>query len=56
MLAPTNLFTCLVEIIGNIPPPETDEQEMLETLAPNNLHARLDCQINVTGNVEIRGV
>ena len=48
--------TCLVEVIGDIPPPEADEQEMLETLAPNNPHARLACQINVTGNVEIRMV
>ncbi|WP_445630150.1 2Fe-2S iron-sulfur cluster binding domain-containing protein [Nostoc sp. DSM 114167] len=46
--------TCLIEIIGNIPPPQLDEQEMLETLAPNNPHARLACQINVTGNIEIR--
>ncbi|MEH2124406.1 2Fe-2S iron-sulfur cluster-binding protein [Nostoc sp.] len=48
--------TCLVEIIGDIPPSQPDEQEMLETLAPNNPHARLACQINVTGNVEIRKI
>ncbi|MEH2135454.1 2Fe-2S iron-sulfur cluster-binding protein [Nostoc sp.] len=45
--------TCLIKIIGNIPPPEADEQEMLETLAPNNPYARLACQVHVTGNVEI---
>ncbi|MFN6479393.1 2Fe-2S iron-sulfur cluster binding domain-containing protein [Nostoc sp. DedQUE07] len=47
---------CLVEIIGNIPPPEADEQEMLEMLAANYPHARLACQVNITGNVEIRRV
>jgi ferredoxin len=47
--------TCLVEVIGDIPPPQPDEQEMLETLAPNNPHARLACQVdNITGNIEIR--
>ncbi|WP_448268265.1 2Fe-2S iron-sulfur cluster-binding protein [Nostoc sp. DSM 114159] len=46
--------TCLVEVIGDISPPQPDEQEMLETLAPNNLHTRLACQLDVTGNVEIR--
>ncbi|MEH2022806.1 2Fe-2S iron-sulfur cluster-binding protein [Nostoc sp.] len=46
--------TCLVEVIGDIPPPQLDEQEMLETLAPNTPHARLACQVDVTGNIEIR--
>ncbi|MEH2175110.1 2Fe-2S iron-sulfur cluster binding domain-containing protein [Nostoc sp.] len=48
--------TCLVEVIGDIPPPQPDEHEMLETLAANNPHARLACQVNVTGNVEIRKI
>ncbi|WP_414514588.1 2Fe-2S iron-sulfur cluster binding domain-containing protein [Nostoc sp. PCC 9305] len=47
--------TCLVEVIGDIPPPKPDEQEMLETLAANHPHARLACQVN-TGNVEIRKI
>ncbi|MEH2287516.1 2Fe-2S iron-sulfur cluster binding domain-containing protein [Nostoc sp.] len=46
--------TCLVEIIGEIPPPQPNEQEILETLTANNPHARLACQVHVTGNVEIR--
>ncbi|MDZ8136768.1 MAG: 2Fe-2S iron-sulfur cluster-binding protein [Nostoc sp. DedQUE04] len=45
--------TCLVEVIGDIPPPEADEQEMLETLAPNNPYARLACQVDLITNVEI---
>ncbi len=47
--------TCLVEVIGDIPPPQPDEQEMLETLATNHPHARLACQIDdITVNIEIR--
>ncbi|MEH2230571.1 MAG: 2Fe-2S iron-sulfur cluster-binding protein [Nostoc sp.] len=46
--------TCLVEVIGDISPPQSEEQEMLETLAPNYPHARLACQLDVKGNVEIR--
>ncbi|MEH2281134.1 MAG: 2Fe-2S iron-sulfur cluster-binding protein [Nostoc sp.] len=45
--------TCLVEIIGDIPPPQPDEQEMLETLAANHPHARLACKLDVTANIEI---
>jgi ferredoxin len=46
--------TCLVEVIGDISPPQADEQEMLETLAPNNSQVRLACQVDVRGDVEIR--
>ncbi|MHC5735532.1 2Fe-2S iron-sulfur cluster binding domain-containing protein [Nostoc sp.] len=46
--------TCLVEVIGDIPSPLPDEQEMLETLAANYPHARLACQVDVTDNVDIR--
>ena len=48
--------TCLVQVIGDIAPPQPDEQEMLETLAANHPHARLACQVDVTDNVEIRRV
>jgi ferredoxin len=48
--------TCLVEVAGDIPPPKADEQEMLETLAANNPHARLACQLDVTVNIEIRNM
>ncbi|BAY21222.1 ferredoxin [Calothrix sp. NIES-2100] len=46
--------TCLVEVNGEIPPPQPDEQEMLETLGAHNPHARLACQVSITDNVEIR--
>jgi ferredoxin len=46
--------TCLVEVIGEIPPAQSDEQEMLDTLAPNNPNARLACQLDLTTNIEIR--
>lgn len=46
--------TCLVKVIGEISPPKLDEQEMLDTLAPDYPHARLACQLDLTANVEIR--
>ena len=46
--------TCLIEVKGEIPPPQPDEQEMLDTLACNNVNARLACQIRLTANLEIR--
>jgi len=46
--------TCLVEVIGDISPPQPDEQEVLNTLASNSQNARLACQIDLTTNVEIR--
>jgi ferredoxin len=45
--------TCLVEVIGEIPPPQPDEQEMLDTFAPNYPKARLACQIKLTANIAI---
>jgi len=45
--------TCLVKVIGDIPAAKADEQEMLDTLAPNVLNARLACQIDLTTNIEI---
>lgn len=45
--------TCLVKVIGDIPAAKLDEQEMLDTLAPNIPNARLACQIDLTVNVEI---
>lgn len=46
--------TCLVEVVGDVLPPQPDEQEILEILAPNNTKARLACQIKITGDVEIQ--
>ena len=48
--------TCLVEVSGKIPPPQPDEQEMLDALAPNYPNARLACQLDLTTNVKIRKI
>lgn len=45
--------TCLVRIDGAVPPPDGDEQELLALLAPDVPHARLACQIDLTGDVAI---
>ena len=40
--------TCIVEAEGkDIPPPDDEERELLEVLAPDNPKARLACQLNV---------
>ncbi len=43
--------TCLVEVSGNVPPPDEDERELLEVLAPDHPKARLACQLDLTGDV-----
>ncbi|MBD2440851.1 2Fe-2S iron-sulfur cluster-binding protein [Nostoc sp. FACHB-110] len=48
--------TCLVEVIGEIPPPELDEQEILDTLVPNISNARLACQLDLITNIQIRKI
>ncbi|MBE8996754.1 (2Fe-2S)-binding protein [Nostoc sp. LEGE 12447] len=48
--------TCLIEVIGDIPPAQSDEQETLETLAANIPNVRLACQVELTGNVQVRKV
>ena len=45
--------TCLVEVVGNIPPPQSEEREILENLAPNYSRARLACQLELTGDIEM---
>ncbi|AKG22795.1 2Fe-2S iron-sulfur cluster-binding protein [Calothrix sp. 336/3] len=45
--------TCLIEVSGNISPATEEETEVLEILAPGNKKARLACQIQVTGDMEI---
>ncbi|MEC4816260.1 MAG: 2Fe-2S iron-sulfur cluster-binding protein [Scytonema sp. PMC 1069.18] len=45
--------TCLVIIKGDIPPPNPEEKELLEILAPGNKQARLACQIDLTSDIEI---
>lgn len=45
--------TCLVAVKGDSPPPMSDEQEMLETLAPQQANVRLACQLVLTADLEI---
>ncbi|MBO0347980.1 (2Fe-2S)-binding protein [Phormidium pseudopriestleyi FRX01] len=45
--------TCLCQIEGNIPPPNIEEGEVLEILAPGNPQARLACQVDVTNDIAI---
>lgn len=46
--------TCLVEIEGNISPPNEEEKEILELLAPGNQKARLACQVKLTADIKIK--
>ena len=46
--------TCLVTVQGKISPPDPDEQELLEILAPDIPNARLACQIHVTHDIDIQ--
>lgn len=45
--------TCLVTVIGALPPPSVAEQEMLDLLAPDNPQARLACQLDIEGEIAI---
>lgn len=45
--------TCLVTVTGQVAPPDADEQEMLEVLAPGIPNARLACQIDLIDHLEI---
>lgn len=45
--------TCLVEVDGDIPPPNDAERELLNIVAPNTPTARLACQIDLTCDVAI---
>ena len=45
--------TCLVEVQGEIAPPDPEELEMLDLIAPNRPQARLACQIDLTADVQI---
>jgi ferredoxin len=45
--------TCLVDVKGDIPPPNDDEKEILDIFAPGNPQARLACQLHLTNNIEI---
>lgn len=45
--------TCLVQIEGDILPPNEEEKEILELLAPGNQKARLACQVKLTADIKI---
>ncbi|MBW4487998.1 MAG: (2Fe-2S)-binding protein [Trichocoleus desertorum ATA4-8-CV12] len=45
--------TCLVTVTGDLAPPSTAEQEILDMLAPGNSQARLACQLDVMGEITI---
>lgn len=45
--------TCLVVVEGEIPPPNQDEKEVLENLAPSNIRLRLACQLDLTSDIKI---
>lgn len=48
--------TCLIEVEGaeRLPPPDEDEAEMLEVLAPHDRRARLACQLRLTCDIRVR--
>ncbi|MBE9174200.1 (2Fe-2S)-binding protein [Synechocystis salina LEGE 06155] len=46
--------TCLVKVVGKIPPPEAEERELLAILAPDDAQARLACQIKLKGDITIK--
>ncbi len=52
--------TCLIEVtqgMGNISAVESDEQDLLSVLAPDNASARLACQCIIhKGEVQIRAL
>lgn len=45
--------TCLVQVTGTFPPPDDEEQEMLEVFAEDDPEARLACQLRCTGDITI---
>jgi ferredoxin len=45
--------TCLVKVKGDIPPPQAEEQEVLDILASADPQARLACQIDLTADITI---
>ena len=49
--------TCLIEVLsqenGDLPEPSDDEKELLDIVAPDNLKARLACQIQLCADIRI---
>jgi len=50
--------TCLIEVLtqerGQLPPPASDESELLEIIAPDKPRARLACQIYLCADLKIQ--
>lgn len=47
--------TCIAEVSsGEVPPPDEEEQEIVELYAPGNPRARLACQVNLTCDITIK--
>ncbi len=50
--------TCLIEVLreanGSLTPPDEDERELLDIVAPENPRARLACQIALRADLQIR--
>lgn len=45
--------TCLVRVTGDVAPPDDEEKELLEVLAPDDENARLACQIVLTADITV---
>ena len=49
--------TCISQLDAcDVPPPDEEEQEIIELHAPDNPKARLACQINMTCDITIRPI
>lgn len=46
--------TCVVEVEGDVPPPDAEEQEMLEIYGEGRKNARLACQVELTAPIQIK--
>lgn len=47
--------TCLIEVLdGSLTPPTVEELEALDVYAPDNPHARLACQIQLSCKLKLR--
>jgi ferredoxin len=45
--------TCVVRVDGAIPPPQDEELDTLDHVAPNDPRARLACQLDLTADIVI---
>jgi len=51
--------TCLVQVevlLGEIPPPKSEEAELLQVIAPGNSKARLACQLDLIADINIERI